>query len=425
MDKKLFRLKIITPAIAVFLFAFSRVCALEVSYPSLPETFSPANIAEYLRYIYIFAIFATGTLVLINFIWAGIKFLYSGANPSERTDARNKLTATLLGAVIIIASFLILSTINSNLTNFFIPSLQNFPKTNPDNPPAHDFEKGDLFKRLMKISEEIKYLLQDYVEKTSKNIYDITEKCKCSNATSICYCQGETGPFECKPQKCYVKTGSDICDKENDGSDKDKPGTRQEITSDQNKITYFRNLLLYYQGRIGKEIEDLDINIKSITNPGTGKIAWYNNSIKDAQDNVQKTKGSAEEKTWQSILDQLKNGLQKAREELQIKNTIKEKLARLQDLVSQLPSPLIVLSNLPEQCFADIDKKCQAKCKDNKEEGYGCFNSPLGCQPDDCTGENTCPRNEMKTVLDKIKDISGQCTGALNNLAQTINSLPQ
>ena len=169
----------------------------------------------------------------------------------------------------------------------------------------------------------------------------------------------------------------------------------------------------------------MDINIKTTTddNPDKGKIAWYNRSIKDAENNIQKSKGTANEKVWQDILDKLKNGLEEVQKELETKNKIREKLIGLRDLITQLPPPMIELANLPEQCFSDIDKKCQPKCKDNKEEGYGCFNSPLGCQPDSCGGENTCPRNEMKTILDKIKNLSGQCSGALNELTQIINSL--
>lgn len=67
-------------------------------------------------YFYTFAVVTVGIAAFGAIIVAGVKLLSSGANPAAQADAKGRLQAALLGIVILLGSWILLNTINPELT---------------------------------------------------------------------------------------------------------------------------------------------------------------------------------------------------------------------------------------------------------------------------------------------------------------------
>jgi len=94
---------------------------LEIDYPLIqgdqPERVT-VPVPEYVRYIFNFAIWATGILALLVLIYAGIEYFLSTGNPEKIKTAKDRITAALIGLLILLGSYLILWSINPNLVSF-------------------------------------------------------------------------------------------------------------------------------------------------------------------------------------------------------------------------------------------------------------------------------------------------------------------
>lgn len=102
---------------------------LEIDYPDVGgPTITPQDveitIPQYIQYIYYFFLGATGVIALIVIVNAGIGYLTSAGNPSKMQDSKEKITAALLGLLILAGSYGILYTINPDLISLHIPELQ-------------------------------------------------------------------------------------------------------------------------------------------------------------------------------------------------------------------------------------------------------------------------------------------------------------
>lgn len=107
---------------------------LEVKYPSFPQVTPPTTVAtpvaEYVKYLYYFFIFTAGFFALGALVYASFRYITSAGRPEAMKDARDQISAALLGVLILVSSWLILNQINPQLTVFrlgparpFIPSL--------------------------------------------------------------------------------------------------------------------------------------------------------------------------------------------------------------------------------------------------------------------------------------------------------------
>jgi hypothetical protein len=113
---------------------------LEVKYPSIPGAEKPETtttpIPSLLKYIYNLSILLTGLLALVLLIWGGIRYTISTNNPGRMADAREQITAALLGMIIVFASYLVLNTINPELLILRVIPLETIEVT-PYSPPEH------------------------------------------------------------------------------------------------------------------------------------------------------------------------------------------------------------------------------------------------------------------------------------------------
>lgn len=91
---------------------------LEIEYPPFPHIAAPTEtvtLPNYIRYIYYFALGISGLVALGVLVWAGFRYLVSAGRPEVIKDAKDRMTAALLGMLILFCSWLILRTINPEL----------------------------------------------------------------------------------------------------------------------------------------------------------------------------------------------------------------------------------------------------------------------------------------------------------------------
>ena len=110
---------------------------LEIKYPSFPPTPAPTttvSLPDFVKYIYYFAIMASGFLALVVIVIAGTQRLISTGDPTKVSDANNRLKSALAGLAILICSWLILYTINPQFVVFRTPD--QLPGIMPDVKPG-------------------------------------------------------------------------------------------------------------------------------------------------------------------------------------------------------------------------------------------------------------------------------------------------
>lgn len=116
--------------IIIFLFLISKfVIAVELTYPSLPGVSSPApgsSLRDYLKYVYIFGLGASGIAAFVVIVWAGIKYAASEIITSKE-EARKDIQNALFGLALLMSAYLILNTINPELVKLQIPSITPLP----------------------------------------------------------------------------------------------------------------------------------------------------------------------------------------------------------------------------------------------------------------------------------------------------------
>lgn len=98
---------------------FAQEKELEVEYPQIPGTEAPettgTSLPQYVKYIFNFSIWIAGFIALIALVVGGVKYLTSAGNPSQTADAKDQMFAGILGLIVILSSWLILSEVNPQL----------------------------------------------------------------------------------------------------------------------------------------------------------------------------------------------------------------------------------------------------------------------------------------------------------------------
>lgn len=110
--------------LVVFLFlGVGCASALEVKYPAIPglPSLSGNNpgISEYIGYFFGLGVYLAGVLSLISFVIGAIGLI--NPDPEAHGAAKDRIKGAILGLVLTLASFLIIQTINPNLTNPITP----------------------------------------------------------------------------------------------------------------------------------------------------------------------------------------------------------------------------------------------------------------------------------------------------------------
>ncbi len=147
--------KLLLAALIFAGFISAEICfaALELSYPPLGNiklSVKP-SLVEYLKYIFAFTVLISGLIVFVMMVSSGFKWLTSAGNTSKTAAAREEIFSAFLGMVIVLCSWLILNTINPQLTAFNIAPIQKegvtvtFANADPnDNQETYSSSVGDL-----------------------------------------------------------------------------------------------------------------------------------------------------------------------------------------------------------------------------------------------------------------------------------------
>lgn len=203
---------------ALVLFAIP-VYALEITYPQLPGGISfpeEPELNQYVRYIYAFSIFIAGLIAFGTFIYGGILYLVSQGNPLRMSNARDWIGSGFLGIIILLASYLILFTINPQLVGlkeikFETETVPEVILTEKLTPEQKDLafkiplgkiidevilsdETGSELKDLEKIAEEVTGLINT-LNPALFELKQLIDSCNCG--VSQC-------AEDCAPQGCQL-----------------------------------------------------------------------------------------------------------------------------------------------------------------------------------------------------------------------------
>jgi len=110
----------------LFLVNFGFLQALEIQYPEIPGAEAPKALGDYINYIFRFLVITSGLVAFGVLIFGGVKYLLSAGSPVKISEARGRIFQGFLGLIIVISSYLILTTINPQLA--FIEFKKEEPK---------------------------------------------------------------------------------------------------------------------------------------------------------------------------------------------------------------------------------------------------------------------------------------------------------
>ncbi len=109
----------------LFLFGLWQSCqAIDLlipKYPDVPGADAPSkdntDLPKIINYIYKFALLACGIVAFVSILIGAVRYIFSAGNTTIAGDAKDQITQALLGVLILLASVLILRTINPDLIN--------------------------------------------------------------------------------------------------------------------------------------------------------------------------------------------------------------------------------------------------------------------------------------------------------------------
>ena len=123
--------------IPVFFLAVRVAFAVDYSLPVIKDAQpSSAGPAGWVANLYQFSLMAAGILGFGAIVYAGFRYTLQAGNPSAQGDAKDQITQALLGLLLLLGAYLILNTINPNLTKLEIKGLTPIKQTEvPASPP--------------------------------------------------------------------------------------------------------------------------------------------------------------------------------------------------------------------------------------------------------------------------------------------------
>lgn len=103
---------------------FAGALPLNLDYPELPgglDLNQDQSLADMVAWFYIFLVTVSGFAAFIMIAWGGVQWMSSQGNPTQTTEAKDKIQKALLGLLLVLASFLILQIINPELILLRLP----------------------------------------------------------------------------------------------------------------------------------------------------------------------------------------------------------------------------------------------------------------------------------------------------------------
>jgi hypothetical protein len=104
----------------------SKVSALETTWPPSPfgtNLTDDSALTDMVKYFYEWGIFLGGLAVLISLLIGGFLYLTSVGNPTRMGEAKDRIFSAIIGLVLLFSIYLILNTINPELTVISMPPM--------------------------------------------------------------------------------------------------------------------------------------------------------------------------------------------------------------------------------------------------------------------------------------------------------------
>lgn len=185
--KKFFFLSLLIFFLIVLLLPLGSVEAaerrLEIKYPEVPGVPTPTmegGIPNYIKYIFNFLIWASGFIAFGVIVYGGFKYLTSTGSPEKIKDAKDQISAALLGLLILFGSYLVLTTINPQLIIFQVEVPPVLPTLKAGvllcKEPVGEVYSFDQIRESAAgkpkvVQEEIKKQLEKILKKVDKNCW--------------------------------------------------------------------------------------------------------------------------------------------------------------------------------------------------------------------------------------------------------------
>ncbi len=98
---------------------------LETDWPPAPggvDLTGESTLLEFIDYVFRWGILLGGLAAFVILILAGFQYLTSVGDPVKMQEARNRIRDAILGLILLLSTFLILNTLNPELTTLVMPS---------------------------------------------------------------------------------------------------------------------------------------------------------------------------------------------------------------------------------------------------------------------------------------------------------------
>ncbi len=362
-------------------------------------------------YIYLLSI--GGVIGLIALIAGGISYINSAGDPGKLSKARKTVLSAFLGLVLLLGSYIILNTINPELTTINIPDLEEVVFNPLEKEPLEAVTPRVLAKAEA-VLLEIKASAQA-IEDLSKDIQESINKCTCLNASALCKCTGGSKSDTCEPQRCYAGKDSHPC--------KDFDGIKENLRL----LVFQRDELLFYRNWIAAEIKDLEDELDIVL---SDELGYYQKLLAG--------------ETSPTLISYLEEKISNTQQEIALKEDLVKKLREVgnkperdtdneTDFIKLLVPEIETLLPLPDRCAedklggyglsSDICEPTCLKIPSTFIDKGECFDTLHGCQALACTGLNPCPFLEVNAQAEIIQMITSSIESSAEEAINIIISI--
>ncbi|HXK31943.1 MAG TPA: hypothetical protein VJ378_00500 [Candidatus Paceibacterota bacterium] len=235
---------------------------LEVEYPEAgglrPES-TVFGLSAYVKYIFNLSIIISGLLAFGTFVAGGIRYITSVGVPAFKKDASEQMFAAFVGLLVLLTSYMLLTSINPELTMLAAPEIT---KTEAESVETPTLEKATLSYTEIPLGALIDSLFLesglDNLKNYSKKVRDISNKveqktnelnslvarCSCSQLRSQCPSFDSISEAACHTGKCSG----------NPCSEADKREINKRRDEIKELINNEEDGLIYWQKKLDREI---------------------------------------------------------------------------------------------------------------------------------------------------------------------------
>ena len=293
-SKKRKRIIIFTALFLLFLgsFLFAQARELELNYPQIGNfslTEDSVDLPAFIKYIFNLSIVLIGIIAFGGLVFSGFLYLTSSGDSAQIKKAKDGITASIIGILLLLGSYLVLEKINPELLKLEKEDLETIDIVSFDELKLPDDitgtwielpvetrivgvegEEYGMFeeKRLERIKQNAKDTAEEagLIATTSGNLASLADKCKCNhgaqsdNKCSVPECDGDCKTKEdddgteecidtCKGKCC---TSDPCCD------------VRNEINTEKAKNRESSNNLQSLKENLFNEKKDLEIETEKL-----------------------------------------------------------------------------------------------------------------------------------------------------------------